>query len=93
MISAYVAAGALVSGAIIGYLADRWHPYTLIIPGFLASVLLLIVQGATDNIYIFGTARALMYFFAGGLIPVSQKILSIATPLRKRGAVFGWSST
>ena len=34
-----------------------------------------------------------MYFAAGGLVPVFQKILSGATPKRKRGSVFGWAST
>ena len=35
----------------------------------------------------------LMFFFAGSLYPILQKILSAITPPRKRGKVFGWAST
>ncbi len=93
IISAAVSIGALLSGAVIGYLADKWRPQVLLIPGFLFSVLFLIIQGLTNNLLVFGTARTLMYFFAGGLYPVCQKILAGATPQRKRGSVFGWASS
>ncbi len=93
IISAAVSVGALLSGVIIGYLADKLRPQYLIIPGFAFSIICLLLQGFSTNLWVFGIARTLMYFFTGGLFPVSQKILSGATPIRKRGSVFGWATS
>ncbi len=91
LVSAAVSIGALFSGLIIGYLTDKCHPGKLLLPCFIFSVVFLFVQGKTENIYVLGITRTLMFFFAGGIIPVFQKILSGITPQRKRGSVFGWS--
>ncbi len=93
IISSAVSVGALLSGVVIGHLADKLRPQYLIIPGFLFSILFLICQALTDNLWLFGASRTLMYFFAGGLYPVCQKILAGATPQRKRGSVFGWATS
>lgn len=93
IISAFVAVGALLSGVVTGYLADKVRPSLLIIPSLLISAVTLVLQACSHNLWVFGGSRTLMYFAAGGLIPVFQKILSGATPKRKRGAVFGWAST
>ena len=76
-----------------GYLADKVRPSLLIVPSLLISAVTLVLQACSHNLWVFGGSRTLMYFAAGGLIPVFQKILSGATPKRKRGAVFGWAST
>lgn len=93
IISAFVAVGAFLSGIVIGYLSDKVRPSLLIIPALIISVITLILQTYSSNLWVFGISRTVMYFAAGGLIPVFQKILSGLTPKRKRGAVFGWAST
>lgn len=86
IISAFVAVGALLSGVVTGYLADKVRPSLLIVPSLLISAATLVLQACSHNLWVFGGSRTLMYFAAGGLIPVFQKILSGATPKRKRGA-------
>ena len=93
IISAFVSAGALLSGALFGYLADRLSPEKLILPALIAAGILLIVQSFAQSLLVFGAARTLMFITGGGLGPVYQKILSNITPKRKRGQVFGWTST
>ena len=93
IISTCVTVGALVSGAILGYVADRVKPFYLIIPVMLITVVMLVIQGMTESRWVCCISRTLLYIFAGGLFPVLQKLLSCTTPKRKRGSVFGWSST
>lgn len=93
MVNAAVGIGALLSGVVIGYLADRIRPSLIIVPALLLSVILLLVQAFTGDLFVFGAARTMAYFAGGGLAPVFQKILAGATPIRKRGMVFGWAAT
>lgn len=93
MVNAAVGIGALLSGVVTGYLADHIRPQLIIVPALLLSTILLLVQAFTGDLFIFGSARTLTYFAAGGLAPVFQKILAGATPIRKRGMVFGWAAT
>ena len=53
----------------------------------------MIPQGMATSLWIFGGARFLNFFFAGGLDPVFLTIMSRSTPPEKRGTVFGWSSS
>ena len=85
--------GAVLSGVVIGYLSDRMEPQKIIIPSLTLAAILLLISALTKNLIVFTASRTLMFFFAGSLFPVLQKILSAATPQRKRGAVFGWSTT
>lgn len=93
VISAFVSAGALVSGALFGYLADRMDPTKLVVPALALAGVFLIIQATADNLAAFGISRTLMFVTGGGLAPIYQKLLSNITPKRKRGAVFGWTST
>lgn len=93
IISGFVAVGALLSGMITGYLADKVRPLYILIPAFLISVLTLLLQTYAENLVILGAARTIMYLAAGGTFSVLQKLLSAATPRRKRGKVFGFAST
>lgn len=93
IVSAIVSCGAIASGVINGYLCDRVPIKKMIIPMFLISAAGLFLQGISDNLWWFTTARTLLYLAAGGIQPLLQKILSGATPRKKRGAVFGFSST
>ncbi len=93
IIGAFVSVGAMMSGFVIGYLADRLKPQIFVIPALAMTALLIVIQAVTDDLFTYGWSRTLTYFFGGGLFPVFQKVLAGATPQRKRGSVFGWSTT
>ena len=93
IVGASTCIGAVLSGVVIGYLSDRMAPQKIIIPALLLAGIMLIISGLTSNLTVLAAARTLMFFFSGSLFPVLQKILSAAAPQRKRGAVFGWSTT
>ena len=93
IIGALTCVGAVLSGVIIGYLVDRLPPRTIILPTLTLATILMLVTALTTNLAVLGAARTLMFFFAGSLYPILQKILSAITPPRKRGKVFGWAST
>lgn len=93
IISAIVSCGAIASGILNGYLCDRVPAKKMITPIFIISAVGLFFQGYVNNIWGFTIARTLLYLAAGGIQPLLQKVLSGATPRKKRGAVFGFSST
>lgn len=93
IISAFVAVGALLSGMITGYLSDRIKPLYILVPVFAVTVITIFMQAFATNLWVFGISRTLMYLAAGGIYSVLQKLLSAATPKRKRGKVFGFSTT
>ena len=88
-----VAVGALLSGMLTGYLSDRVKPLYILVPSMGISVLTMLIQASTTNLWVFGISRTLMYLAAGGTVSVIQKLLSAATPKRKRGKVFGFCTT
>ena len=88
-----VAVGALLSGMLTGYLSDRVKPLYILVPSMGISVLTMLIQASTSNLWGFGISRTLMYLAAGGTVSVIQKLLSAATPKRKRGKVFGFCTT
>ena len=93
IIGAVSCIGAVLSGVIIGYLADRMKPQTIIVPSLLISTILLILNAISQDLIMLAVTRTLLFFFAGSLFPILQKLLAAATPVRKRGKVFGWGST
>ncbi len=93
IISAIVSGGAIISGVINGWLCDRVPIRKLIVPIFVLSAISLFFQGYVNNIAGFTIARTMLYLAAGGISPLLQKVLSGATPRKKRGSVFGFSST
>ena len=93
IISAFVAVGALLSGMITGYLSDRMKPLYILVPVFTITVVTMVIQAFATDLWVFGISRTLMYLAAGGAYSVLQKLLSAATPKRKRGKVFGFSTT
>ena len=92
IVSAFVGIASVISGVVSGWLSDRYSPKKILIPALTVSALALIVQGAATNLVIFAAGRSLLYIAAGGFHPVLQKVLSMITPKRKRGVVFGFSS-
>lgn len=93
IISAFVCLGAVISGAGIGYLADRFPARKLLVPIFILSAVGLLMQGFANDLWMFGIGRTLLYTAAGGLPSVIQKLLATITPQRKRGTAFGLAST
>lgn len=91
VISAIVCAGAILSGIINGYLADKLSAKQLLLPIFLVSSFALFFQG-WGGIIVFAIARTLLFLMAGGIQPIIQKSLSAVTPKEKRGSAFGLSS-
>ena len=93
IVSAFVAVGALLSGIITGYLSDKVKPLYILIPTFIISAVTIFIQAFSNDLWVFCISRTLMYLAAGGAFSVLQKLLSAATPKRKRGKVFGFSTT
>jgi DHA1 family multidrug resistance protein-like MFS transporter len=93
IIGAVSCIGAVLSGVIIGYLADRLKPQTIIVPSLFISTVLLIMNAVSQDLITLSVTRTLLFFFAGSLFPILQKLLAAATPVRKRGKVFGWGAT
>lgn len=93
IISAFVSVGALLSGMLTGYLSDKYKPLYILIPSFVITVITLLIQAYSRDLFIFGFSRTLMYLAGGGVFSVLQKMLTAAAPKRKRGKVFGFSST
>ena len=93
IVSGFVAVGALLSGIVTGYLSDRVKPLYILIPVFAICVVTMFIQAYSANLVVFSVSRTLMYLAAGGAYSVLQKLLSAATPKRKRGTVFGFSTT
>ena len=93
IIGSFTSIGAVLSGIVLGYLADRCKPQTIIVPSLAAAAVLLAINSVTNNLTVLAITRTLLFFCAGSLYPILQKLLSAATPQRKRGKVFGWSTT
>jgi MFS family permease len=92
IISAFVSVGALLSGMLTGYLSDKYKPLYILIPSFVITVITLLIQAYSRDLFVFGFSRTLMYLAGGGVFSVLQKMLTAAAPKRKRGKVFGWAS-
>ncbi len=93
IICAAAALAGIASGLLMGYLSDRYSAIKIALPCVAISVFMMIGQGAAGSLLTLGISRFLLFFFAGGLDPVFQTILSRVTPLSKRGLVFGWSAS
>lgn len=93
IISSIAAVAGIFSGLLLGYLSDRFSPGKIVVPAALGAALMMIVQGGAQSLGVLGIGRFFNYFFAGGMDPVFQTMLSRATPASKRGSVFGISAS
>ncbi|MBO4631693.1 MAG: MFS transporter [Lentisphaeria bacterium] len=93
IISAFVSVGSMLSGVLLGVLADRIKPLPLLLPIMIITCACLFIQAASTNLWVFGISRTLMFFVFGGSSAIFMKLMSNTTPKRKRGAVFGYRST
>ena len=92
IVSAVVCVGAILSGAVTGYIADRMSPDKLFIPMLGLSGIMLFLQGWCGGIWSFCTYRTLAYFVCGGMQPVLLKLLASVTPQNQRGSAFGFGT-
>jgi MFS family permease len=83
----------LISGIVLGRLADRYPAPLLGKASSVGAGLLMIPQGLANGFLLLFSARFGMMFCSGGLDPVFQIWLAKVTPEERRGFVFGWASS
>ncbi len=93
MVCAVAAVGAIFSGLLLGYLADRIAPGVLVIPVMLLSGATLLLQGAAWNLSVLSISRMFNYLAAGGLDSLFLRLLSLITPENRKGQVFGFAAS
>ncbi len=92
-LSAVVCFGSVLSGFLLGYLADRYPPGKLaVISALLAAVFMFTLTFAHTMLYLF-CGRFLMVFMSSGLDPALQIWLCRKTIPQTRGLIFGWASS
>ncbi len=92
-LGAVAGVAGLLSGIIIGRLADTIHPQKLGKTSALFAGLLMIPHGLARGFLLIFLARFGMIFFSGGLDPIFQIWLAKVTPKKQRGFVFGWAGS
>lgn len=93
VIASITAIAGIISGSLLGWLADKTSAPRIAIWSALLAGLLMIPQALAQSLLLLTSARFGMIFFAGGLDPVFQIWLSKCTPDDKRGLFFGWASS
>lgn len=90
---AVVGVAGLLSGIIMGALADKISPAKIGQWSALAAGMLTVCMGLSYTMVVLFISRWGVMFFAGGLDPVFQIWLSKMTPKKSRSLVFGWAAT
>jgi len=93
IIASLSALTGVVSGSLLGWLADRSSPARVAMWSAGLAGLLMIPQGLATGLATLVAARVGMVFFAGGLVSVFQIWLAKSTPDSQRGALFGWATS
>ncbi len=93
IVSAAAALGGVFSGLLAGHLCDRFSPWKLIVPVLVFSGLAGVAQAYSCCIGMFIVCRFLVFFFAGGLQPILQLMLTKIIRPEMRGTYFGWTSS
>ncbi|MBP7829964.1 MAG: MFS transporter [Kiritimatiellae bacterium] len=83
----------LLAALVVGRVADRSTPARLALLLTLGAGLLMAPQAWTRTFVFLFPVRFAMVFCTGALDPVMQIWLTRITPVRRRGAVFGWAGT
>jgi len=93
MLMAFCGMAGVLSGFILGWLADRVSPAKIGLWSAVAAGLLIIPQAFVWSLGPLFGLRFGMVFAAGGLEPILQIWLSKMVPERSRGLLFGWAGT
>ena len=83
----------LLSGIVVGRMADRLRPAHIAFVAAIGSGCLMIPQGLTHSLGILYAAHFGAVLFSGALEPVFQTWLVRRTPAAMRGSVLGWAAT
>lgn len=92
-ISSLAAVAGMVSGILLGALADRISAPRVAIFSALLAGLLMLPHGLATNLGMLMIARFGMVFCAGGLDPIFMIWLAKSTPEDQRGTIFGWAGS
>ena len=92
-VSIAAAAGGIISGSLIGYLADKFSSLKVALSCLLFSIVFELGQGFAPSLIILGVSRFLTITAVGGLEPVFLNMLSKVSPEEKRGQIFGMASS
>ena len=92
-VSIAAAAGGIISGSLIGYLADKFSSLKVALSCLLFSIVFEPGQGFAPSLIILGVSRFLTVTAVGGLEPVFLNMLSKVSPEEKRGQIFGMASS
>ena len=93
IISLVAALGGLLSGVLMGKLADRFPPEKIGMPAAILSALTMIVQAFSLNLWMLGGLRFTNFLCAGGFNPVFLAMLSRISPPEKRGMLLGMAAS
>jgi MFS transporter, DHA1 family, multidrug resistance protein len=91
IIGSITAVAGILSGVLLGWLADRVSAPKVAMLSTLLAAMFLIPQGLATGLGFFIGARFMTMFFAGGLDPVFQIWLAKSTPDKDRGLLLGFS--
>jgi MFS family permease len=93
IIASLSAVTGILSGPLLGCLADRTSPQRVAMWSAGLAGLLMIPQGLATRLSTLAVARLGMVFFASGLMSVFQIWLAKSTPDSQRGTLFGWATS
>jgi len=93
LIASISAVAGVLSGSLLGWLADRTSAPKVAMWSALFGGLLLIPQGLASSLGLLMGSSFGMVFFVGGLDPIFQIWLSKSTPDDKRGLFLGWAAS
>jgi len=92
-IGAVAGIAGLMSGILMGALADKISPAKIGTWSALAAGMMMIPMGLAHSFPLLFISRFGLMFAAGGLDPVFQIWLTKITPRKSRSLVFGWAAT
>ena len=91
-ISGFCSLAGILSGLLLGALADRMALLRIIAFSAVAAGVLRMTQCFSGDVITLLCERALMVLAAGGLEPLLQSWLAGVTPERDHGSFFGWAA-
>ncbi len=91
-ISGFCSLAGILSGLLLGALADRMALLRIIAVAAVVAGVLRMMQCFSADVFTLLWERSLMVLAAGGLEPLMQSWLAGVTPEREHGSFFGWAA-
>lgn len=91
-ISGFCSLAGILSGLLLGYLADRMSLIRVASAVIVIAGMMRIVQSFSSDVIQLLVERSLMVLAAGGIEPLLQSWLAGVTPEREHGSFFGWAA-